>query len=161
MTETRIDQWENVRESLLWLYEAQSGKFLNSWISNLQTLLTALLYTCLFGLWNRPFNWSLEEIYATCKSFFYGSEGLQRTWQYSGGDDDFVLFSICTPQEKNTAIVIDPQSNTTSTPKETRSEYLIPKETTSLPLGKYYEFGRQTRKLDYMLFYMHILDWPG
>ncbi len=133
-------------------YELKAG-FLNSWIQ-FETLLTALFYMS-FGLWNRPFM-GVGRNLCYRKSFFMEVKAFKGLWHIQGGDDD--LFVNLYTTGKNTAIVIDPQSNTTSTPKETRSEYLIQKKR-HLHAGKYYDSGDK-QKIGLYAF-SHALFWIG
>lgn len=133
-------------------YELKAG-FLNSWIQ-FETLLTALFYIS-FGLWNRPFM-AVGRNLCYRKSFFMEVKAFKGLWHIQGGDDD--LFVNLYTTGKNTAIVLDPLSNTTSKPKETRSEYLIQKKR-HLHAGKYYDSGDKQKIGLYAL--SHALFWVG
>lgn len=133
-------------------YELKSG-FLNSWIQ-FETLLTALFYVS-FGLWNRPFM-AVGRNLCYRKSFFMEVKAFKGLWHIQGGDDD--LFVNLYTTGKNTTIVVDPESNTISKPKETRAEYLIQKKR-HLNAGKYYDAGDK-QKIGLYAF-SHALFWIG
>ncbi len=133
-------------------YEIKSG-LLNSWIQ-FETLLTALFYIS-FGLWNRPFM-AVGRNLCYRKSFFMEVKAFKGLWSIQGGDDDLFVNQYATG--KNTSIVLDPQSNTTSKPKETRAEYLVQKKR-HLHAGKYYDSGDK-QKIGLYAF-SHALFWIG
>jgi len=133
-------------------YEEQAG-FLNSWIQ-FETLLTALFYIS-FGLWKRPFM-AVGRNLCYRKSFFMEVKAFKNLWHIQGGDDDLFVNLYATGQ--NTAIVLSPESNTTSKPKETRAEYLIQKKR-HLHAGKYYD-SSDKQKIGLYAF-SHALFWIG
>ena len=133
-------------------YELKTG-FLNSWIQ-FETLLTALFYMS-FGLWKKPFM-GVGRNLCYRKSFFMEVKAFKGFWHIQGGDDDLFVNQYATG--RNTSIVLDPMSNTTSKPKETRAEYLTQKKR-HLHAGKYYDSGDK-QKIGLYAF-SHALFWIG
>jgi glycosyltransferase involved in cell wall biosynthesis len=133
-------------------YEIKKG-FLNSWIQ-FETLLTALFYMS-FGLWNRPFM-GVGRNLCYRKSFFMEVKAFKGLWHIQGGDDDLFINQYATG--RNTAILVDPEANTTSKPKETRAEYFLQKKR-HLHAGKYYDSGDK-QKIGLYAF-SHALFWAG
>jgi glycosyltransferase involved in cell wall biosynthesis len=133
-------------------YAVKSG-LLNRWIQ-FETLLTALFYIS-FGLWKAPFM-GVGRNLCYRKSFFMDAKGFKGFWHLEGGDDDLFVNRYATGE--NTAIVIDPEANTTSIPKETWKEYLVQKKR-HLHAGKYYR-GEDKRKIGLFSF-SHGLFWIG
>lgn len=133
-------------------YAVKSG-LLNRWIQ-FETLLTALFYIS-FGLWKAPFM-GIGRNLCYRKSFFMDAKGFKGFWHLEGGDDDLFVNRYATGE--NTAIVIDPEANTTSIPKETWKEYLVQKKR-HLHAGKYYR-GEDKRKIGLFSF-SHGLFWIG
>ncbi|MEP1087488.1 glycosyltransferase [Algoriphagus sp.] len=131
-------------------YEQKPG-FLNNWIQ-FETLLTALYYMS-FGLWKRPFM-AVGRNLCYRRSFFLGVKAFKHLWHIEGGDDD--LFVNLYTNGDNTSIVLDPEANTISKPKETFKEYLIQKKR-HLHAGKYYD-GADKRKIGLYSF-SHALFW--
>lgn len=133
-------------------YEQKPG-FLNNWIQ-FETLLTALYYMS-FGLWKRPFM-GIGRNLCYRKDFFMSVKAFKGLWHIEGGDDDLFLNQYASGG--NTAIVLDPEANTISKPKETRKEYLIQKKR-HLHVGRYYR-GEDKRKIGLYSF-SHALFWLG
>jgi cellulose synthase/poly-beta-1,6-N-acetylglucosamine synthase-like glycosyltransferase len=133
-------------------YEVKAG-LLNRWIQ-FETILTALFYFS-FGLWNAPFM-GIGRNLSYRKSFFMEAKGFRWLWHIEGGDDDLFVNQYATG--KNTSLVIDPEANTTSIPKETWKDYLLQKKR-HLHAGKYYR-SEDKRKIG--LFPLsHGLFWVG
>ncbi len=133
-------------------YDVKSS-LLNKWIQ-FETILTALFYIS-FGLWNAPFM-GIGRNLCYRRSFFLGANAFKGIWHIEGGDDDLFVNQYATG--KNTAIVLDPEANTSSIPKETWKEYLTQKKR-HLNAGKYYR-GKDKRKIG--LFPLsHGLFWIG
>jgi glycosyltransferase involved in cell wall biosynthesis len=126
---------------------------LNKWIQ-FETILTALFYFS-FGLLKAPFM-GVGRNLCYRKSFFMDVNAFKGIWHLEGGDDD--LFVNQYANEKNAAIVLDPEANTTSIPKESFSEYLIQKKR-HLHAGKYYR-GEDKRKIG-LFSLSHALFWIG
>jgi cellulose synthase/poly-beta-1,6-N-acetylglucosamine synthase-like glycosyltransferase len=131
-------------------YEKARG-FLNNWIQ-FETLLTALYYIS-FGLWKAPFM-GIGRNLCYRKSFFMEVKAFKGFWHINGGDDDLFINQYATG--KNTAIVLDPEANTTSKPKSTLKEYLVQKKR-HLHAGKYYRAGDK-QKIGFFSF-SHALFW--
>lgn len=112
-------------------YEKIKG-FLNNWIQY-ETLLTALYYVS-FGLWKAPFM-GIGRNLCYRRSFFMEVKAFKGFWHLEGGDDDLFVNQYATGS--NTAIVLDPEANTTSKPKVTFKEYMVQKKR-HLHAGKYY-----------------------
>lgn len=117
-------------------YEVKSS-LLNKWIQ-FETLLTALFYVS-FGLWKFPFM-GVGRNLCYRRSFFMEANGFKGIWHLEGGDDDLFVNQYATG--RNTSIVLDPEANTTSIPKETWKEYMVQKKR-HLHAGKYYRSGDQ------------------
>lgn len=133
-------------------YEVKST-LLNKWIQ-FETILTALFYFS-FGLWNAPFM-GVGRNLCYRKSFFMEAKGFKGLWHLEGGDDDLFVNQYATG--RNTSIVLDPEANTTSIPKETWKEYLVQKKR-HLHAGQYYR-SEDKRKIG--LFPLsHGLFWVG
>jgi cellulose synthase/poly-beta-1,6-N-acetylglucosamine synthase-like glycosyltransferase len=133
-------------------YEVKSS-LLNSWIQ-FETILTALFYFS-FGLWNAPFM-GVGRNLCYRKSFFMEAKGFKGIWHLHGGDDDLFVNRYATG--RNTSIVIDPDANTISIPKESWKEYFVQKKR-HLHAGKYY---RSEDKQKIGLFpFSHGLFWIG
>lgn len=133
-------------------YEQKPG-FLNNWIQ-FETLLTGLYYVS-FGLWKTPFM-GIGRNLCYRKDFFMNVKAFKGLWHIEGGDDD--LFVNRYARGKNTVVVLDPEANTISKPKETRKEYLVQKKR-HLHVGKYYR-GEDKRKIGLYSF-SHALFWLG
>lgn len=133
-------------------YENKPG-FLNSWIQ-FETLLTALFYMS-FGLWKKPFM-GIGRNLCYRKNFFMEVKAFKGFWHVEGGDDDLFVNQYATG--KNTAIVIDPEANTLSQPKTTKTEYFIQKKR-HLHAGKYYR-GEDKQKIGFYSL-SHALFWLG
>lgn len=131
-------------------YERHPG-FLNSWIQ-FETLLTALFYVS-FGLWKRPIM-GVGRNLCYRRSFFMQVKAFKNLWHIEGGDDD--LFVNQHANGRNTAVVLDPQANTVSIPKETRQAYFIQKKR-HLHAGKYYDSSDKQKIGFYPL--SHALFW--
>ena len=129
----------------------QKSSFLNNWIQ-FETLLTALYYMS-FGLWKRPFM-AVGRNLCYRRSFFMEVKAFKNLWHIEGGDDD--LFVNLYTNGRNTEIVLDPDANTTSKPKENVKDYLIQKKR-HLHAGKYYD-GADKRKIGLYSF-SHALFW--
>lgn len=133
-------------------YEKTKG-FLNNWIQY-ETLLTALYYVS-FGLWKAPFM-GIGRNLCYRRSFFMEVKAFRGFWHIEGGDDDLFVNQYATG--KNTAIVLDPEANTISKPKNTYKEYLVQKKR-HLHVGKYY---RTIDKQKIGLFTLsHAFFWLG
>jgi len=133
-------------------YEKKPG-FLNSWIQ-FETLLTALFYMS-FGLWKRPFM-GIGRNMCYRKHFFMEVKAFKGFWHVEGGDDDLFVNQYATG--KNTSIVIDPEANTLSQPKTTKTEYFVQKKR-HLHAGKYYR-GEDKQKIGFYSL-SHALFWLG
>jgi len=133
-------------------YEQKPG-FLNNWIQ-FETLLTGLYYIS-FGLWKKPFM-GIGRNLCYRKDFFMTVKAFKGLWHIEGGDDD--LFINQHASGRNTTIVLDPEANTISKPKESGKEYLIQKKR-HLHVGKYYS-GEDKRKIGLYSF-SHALFWIG
>jgi glycosyltransferase involved in cell wall biosynthesis len=133
-------------------YEQKPG-FLNSWIQ-FETILTGLFYLS-FGLWNKPFM-GIGRNLCYRKSFFMEVKAFKNLWHIEGGDDD--LFVNQHASGRNTAIVLDPDANTLSIPKETKKEYLIQKKR-HMHAGKFYNSEDKRKVGLYPL--SHALFWTG
>ncbi len=133
-------------------YEKKPG-FLNSWIQ-FETLLTALFYMS-FGLWKRPFM-GIGRNMCYRKRFFMEVKAFKGFWHVEGGDDDLFVNQYATG--KNTSIVIDPEANTLSQPKTTKTEYFVQKKR-HLHAGKYYR-GEDKQKIGFYSL-SHALFWLG
>ncbi|SEF77083.1 glycosyltransferase [Algoriphagus boritolerans] len=133
-------------------YEVKST-LLNKWIQ-FETMLTALFYFS-FGLWKAPFM-AVGRNLCYRKSFFLEVKAFKGLWHLEGGDDDLFINQYATG--KNTSLVIDPEANTTSIPKESWKEYLIQKKR-HLNAGKYYR-GEDKRKIG-LFSLSHALFWIG
>lgn len=133
-------------------YEKKPGS-LNSWIQ-FETLLTALFYMS-FGLWKKPFM-GIGRNMCYRKCFFMEVKAFKGFWHVEGGDDDLFVNQYATG--KNTAIVIDPEANTLSQPKTTKSEYFVQKKR-HLHAGKYYR-GDDKQKIGFYSL-SHALFWLG
>ncbi|TXD78723.1 glycosyltransferase [Algoriphagus ratkowskyi] len=131
-------------------YEQKPG-FLNNWIQ-FETLLTALYYMS-FGLWKRPFM-AVGRNLSYRRSFFMDVKAFKNLWHIEGGDDD--LFVNLYTNGRNTEIVLDPEANTISKPKENRKDYFIQKKR-HLHAGKHYD-GEDKRKIGLYSF-SHALFW--
>lgn len=125
--------------------------FLNSWIQ-FETLLTGLFYIS-FSLWKKPFM-GIGRNLCYRKSFFMKVKAFKGLWHIEGGDDDLFVNQFATG--KNTAIVVDPEANTLSIPKETKKEYFIQKKR-HLHAGKYYA-SKDKAKIGLYSF-SHALFW--
>lgn len=125
--------------------------FLNSWIQ-FETLLTGLFYIS-FSLWKKPFM-GIGRNLCYRKSFFMKVKAFKGFWHIEGGDDDLFVNQFATG--KNTAIVVDPEANTLSIPKETKKEYFIQKKR-HLHAGKYYA-SKDKAKIGLYSF-SHALFW--
>jgi len=132
---------------------AVKSTLLNKWIQ-FETILTALFYFS-FGLWKAPFM-GVGRNLCYRRSFFIDVKAFKGLWHLEGGDDDLFVNQFATG--KNSAIVIDPEANTTSIPKETWKEYLIQKKR-HLHAGKYYR-SEDKRKIGLFSF-SHALFWTG
>lgn len=133
-------------------YEKEKG-FLNSWIQY-ETLLTVLYYFS-FGLWKAPFM-GVGRNLCYRRSFFMEVKAFKDLWHIEGGDDDLFVNKYATG--KNTAVVLDPESNTTSIPKKTVKEYLVQKKR-HLHAGKYYR-SEDKQKIGFFTL-SHALFWLG
>jgi cellulose synthase/poly-beta-1,6-N-acetylglucosamine synthase-like glycosyltransferase len=133
-------------------YEKTPG-FLNNWIQ-FETLLTALYYIS-FSLWKAPFM-GIGRNLCYRKSFFMEVKAFKGLWHIEGGDDDLFVNQYATG--KNTAVVLDPDANTTSKPKTTFKEYLVQKKR-HLHAGKYYR-GEDKQKIGFFSL-SHALFWLG
>ncbi|WP_296697998.1 glycosyltransferase [Algoriphagus sp.] len=131
-------------------YEKAKG-FLNNWIQ-FETLMTALYYMS-FGLWKAPFM-GVGRNLCYRKNFFMEVKAFRGFWHINGGDDDLFVNQYATG--KNTAIVLDPEANTTSKPKNTYKEYLVQKKR-HLHAGRYYRSGDK-QKIGFFSF-SHALFW--
>ena len=133
-------------------YEKAKG-FLNNWIQY-ETLLTALYYLS-FGLWKAPFM-GVGRNLCYRRSFFMEVKAFKGFWHVEGGDDDLFVNQYATG--KNTAIVMDPEANTTSKPKVTFKEYMVQKKR-HLHAGKYYR-SEDKQKIGFFSL-SHALFWLG
>jgi len=133
-------------------YEQKTG-FLNNWIQ-FETLLTALFYMS-FGLWKKPFM-AVGRNLCYRKSFFMEVKAFKGLWHIQGGDDDLFVNQFATG--RNAFIVLDPEANTTSIPKENSKEYLNQKKR-HLHAGKYYA-SEDKQKIGFYSF-SHALFWIG
>ncbi|WP_245578734.1 glycosyltransferase [Algoriphagus vanfongensis] len=133
-------------------YELAKG-FLNQWIQ-FETLQTALYYVS-FGLWKAPFM-GVGRNLCYRRSFFMEAKAFKGIWHIEGGDDD--LFVNRYASGRNTSIVLDPEANTISKPKETWKEYKTQKKR-HLHAGKYYR-GEDKRKIGFYTL-SHALFWIG
>lgn len=133
-------------------YEQKPG-FLNRWIQ-FETLMTALYYLS-FGLWKAPFM-GVGRNLCYRKSFFMEVKAFKGIWYLDGGDDDLFVNQYATGS--NTAIVLDPEANTLSKPKENWSDYKIQKKR-HLHIGKYYR-SEDKRKIGFYAL-SHALFWLG
>ncbi|EAZ79528.1 glycosyltransferase [Algoriphagus machipongonensis] len=133
-------------------YEKEKG-FLNSWIQY-ETLLTVLYYFS-FGLWKAPFM-GVGRNLCYRRSFFMEVKAFKDLWHIEGGDDDLFVNKYATG--RNTAVVLDPESNTTSIPKKTVKEYLVQKKR-HLHAGKYYR-SEDKQKIGFFTL-SHALFWLG
>lgn len=131
-------------------YEKAKG-FLNNWIQY-ETLLTALYYLS-FGLWKSPFM-GVGRNLCYRRSFFMEVKAFKGFWHVEGGDDDLFVNQYATG--KNTAIVLDPEANTTSKPKVTFKEYMVQKKR-HLHAGKYYR-SEDKQKIGFFSL-SHALFW--
>jgi len=131
-------------------YEKEKG-FLNNWIQ-FETLMTALYYVS-FGLWKAPFM-GIGRNLCYRKSFFMEVKAFKGFWHINGGDDDLFINQYATG--KNASIVLDPEANTTSKPKNTLKDYLVQKKR-HLHSGKYYRVGDK-QKIGFFSF-SHALFW--
>lgn len=131
-------------------YEKAKG-FLNNWIQY-ETLLTALYYLS-FGLWKAPFM-GVGRNLCYRRSFFMEVKAFKGFWHVEGGDDDLFVNQYATG--KNTAIVLDPEANTTSKPKVTFKEYMVQKKR-HLHAGKYYR-SEDKQKIGFFSL-SHALFW--
>ncbi|MBN3520513.1 glycosyltransferase [Algoriphagus lutimaris] len=131
-------------------YEKVKG-FLNNWIQY-ETLLTALYYLS-FGLWKAPFM-GVGRNLCYRRSFFMEVKAFKGFWHIEGGDDDLFVNQYATG--KNTAIVLDPDANTTSKPKVTFKEYMVQKKR-HLHAGKYYR-SEDKQKIGFFSL-SHALFW--
>lgn len=133
-------------------YERVSG-FLNKWIQ-FETLKTGLYYLS-FALWKAPFM-GVGRNLCYRRSFFMEVKAFKGIWHIEGGDDDLFVNRYATG--KNTAVVIDPEANTLSKPKENWKEYKVQKKR-HLHAGKYYR-GEDKRKIGFYAL-SHALFWIG
>lgn len=133
-------------------YEKEKG-FLNNWIQY-ETLLTVLYYFS-FGLWKAPFM-GVGRNLCYRRSFFMEVKAFKDLWHIEGGDDDLFVNKYATG--RNTAVVLDPESNTTSIPKKTVKEYLVQKKR-HLHAGKYYR-SEDKQKIGFFTL-SHALFWLG
>lgn len=133
-------------------YQQKPG-FLNRWIQ-FETLMTALYYLS-FGLWKTPFM-AVGRNLCYRKQFFMEVKAFKGIWHLEGGDDDLFVNQYATG--KNTAVVLDPEANTTSKPKENWKEYRIQKKR-HLHIGKYYR-SEDKRKIGFYAL-SHALFWTG
>lgn len=132
---------------------AQKPGFLNSWIQ-FETLLTAYFYLS-FGLWKAPFM-GIGRNLCYRRSFFMEVKAFKNLWHIEGGDDDLFVNQYATG--KNSALVIDPEANMISEPKEDRKSYLTQKKR-HLHAGKYYR-AEDKQKIGFYAF-SHALFWIG
>lgn len=133
-------------------YQEQNS-LLNRWIQ-FETLMTALFYFS-FGLWKSPFM-AVGRNLCYRKSFFLEAKAFKGIWHLEGGDDDLFVNQYATGE--NCAMVISPEANTMSIPKENWKEYLVQKKR-HLHAGKYYR-SEDKRKIGlYSL--SHALFWLG
>jgi len=131
----------------------ENHSFLNRWIQ-FETLMTALFYFS-FGLWKSPFM-AVGRNLCYRKSFFLGVKAFKGIWHLEGGDDDLFVNQYATGE--NCAMVINPQANTISIPKESWKDYLTQKKR-HLHAGRYYR-SEDKRKIGlYSL--SHALFWLG
>lgn len=133
-------------------YEVKPS-FLNKWIQ-FETMLTALFYFS-FGFWKAPFM-GVGRNLCYRKSFFMNVKAFRGIWHLQGGDDDLFVNQYAT--DKNAAIVLDPEANTISIPKESWQEYFIQKKR-HMHAGKYYR-GKDKQKIG-LFSLSHALFWIG
>jgi len=133
-------------------YEQAKG-FLNKWIQ-FETLQTALYYVS-FGLWKSPFM-GVGRNLCYRRSFFMEVKAFKDLWHIEGGDDDLFVNKYATG--KNSSLVLDPEANTWSKPKENWKEYRTQKKR-HLHAGKYYR-GEDKRKIGFYTL-SHALFWIG
>jgi glycosyltransferase involved in cell wall biosynthesis len=131
-------------------YNSNDG-FLNRWIQ-FETLWTGLQYIS-FALWKAPFM-GVGRNLCYRKSFFIEKKAFKGLWHINCGDDD--LFVNLYANGKNTAVVVDPESITISTPKTTWNAYFTQKKR-HFHAGKYYKAGDKQKIGIYSL--THLLFW--
>jgi cellulose synthase/poly-beta-1,6-N-acetylglucosamine synthase-like glycosyltransferase len=131
-------------------YNSNDG-FLNSWIQ-FETLWTALQYIS-FALWKAPFM-GVGRNLCYRRSFFIEKKAFKGLWHINCGDDD--LFVNMYANGKKTAVVVDPESITFSTPKTTWNSYFTQKKR-HFHAGKYYKAGDKQKIGIYS--FTHLLFW--
>ncbi|MFD2202374.1 glycosyltransferase [Shivajiella indica] len=131
-------------------YNSNDG-FLNSWIQ-FETLWTALQYIS-FALWKAPFM-GVGRNLCYRRSFFMEKKAFKGLWHINCGDDD--LFVNMYADGNNTAVVVDPDSITLSTPKTTWKDYFTQKKR-HFHAGKYYKAGDKQKIGIYS--FTHLLFW--
>ncbi|WP_106133065.1 glycosyltransferase [Mongoliibacter ruber] len=130
---------------------SQGKGILNSWIQ-FETLWTGLQYIS-FALWKSPFM-GVGRNLSYRKSFFMEKKAFKGLWHIECGDDD--LFVNQYASGNNTAVVVDPESITISTPKTTWSAYFTQKKR-HFHAGKYYK-SSDKQKIGLYSF-SHLLFW--
>lgn len=130
---------------------SQGKGILNSWIQ-FETLWTGLQYIS-FALWKSPFM-GVGRNLSYRKSFFMEKKAFKGLWHIECGDDD--LFVNQYASGNNTAVVVDPESITISTPKTTWGSYFRQKKR-HFHAGKYYK-SADKQKIGLYSF-SHLLFW--
>lgn len=133
-------------------YQAKNN-LLNKWIQ-FETLKTALFYFS-FSFWSRPFM-GVGRNLCYRKKFFLEKKAFHGFWHLNGGDDDLFVNRYAT--KDNSQVVIDPEANTISIPKENWRDYFNQKKR-HLQIGKYYPLVDQVKIGLYA--FSHLLFWAG
>lgn len=131
-------------------YEKRPG-LLNQLIQH-ETLITAIHYFS-WSLWKSPIM-GVGRNMAYRKAFFMEKKAFKGLWQINGGDDD--LFINRYANGRNTSLLIDPGSITTSQPKLNWKSYFLQK-TRHYHAGKYYNLGSKLKLGLYTL--SQLLFW--
>ncbi|TVP48010.1 MAG: glycosyltransferase [Mongoliibacter sp.] len=124
---------------------------LNKWIQ-FETLWTGLQYIS-FALWKSPFM-GVGRNLSYRKSFFMEQKAFKGLWHIECGDDDLFVNQYATGS--NTAVVVDPESITISTPKTSWGAYFRQKKR-HFHAGKYYK-SADKQKIGLYSF-SHLLFW--
>lgn len=125
-------------------YDTLPG-FMNK-IIRFETVFTAIQFFSL-ALWGMPYM-GVGRNLAYKKSLFYKNKGFISHYKVSSGDDDLFINEVA--NRRNTSIIVNPESFTSSEPKKTFIQWWQQKRR-HLSTGKYYKFHHKILLGGYLL----------